>query len=207
MEAGGLLLSLARTSPESGGPWTAAFVAGFLARLLLEPPSDKLLEAVGRRPDPPLTHEALANGIETVVRLYRETGQTDLAREWTRLFVGPRGAPCRPWHDTWESEGPPRLRGPRHLSALRFWERAGLEPVNLETEPADHAGLILALVSALAARCAQGDVEALEILSEFWSAHVSVWMPRFASTLRAEARDGYHEAIGRLLTAAVESPS
>jgi TorA maturation chaperone TorD len=79
--------------------------------------------------------------------------------------------------------------------------------VNLETEPADHAGLILALVSALAARCAQGDVEALEILSEFWSAHVSVWMPRFASTLRAEARDGYHEAIGRLLTAAVESPS
>ena len=39
---------------------------------------------------------------------------------------------------------------------LAHWRRAGLEPVNFETEPADHAGLVFALFSSLAARAAEG---------------------------------------------------
>jgi TorA maturation chaperone TorD len=198
----GFLLSLAVADPATDGPRTAAFVSGFLARLLIDPPSETLHALLGRRADPPLVHDGLDARVEAVARLFREADPTELAKEWTRLFVGPRAAPCRPWHDTWEHEGPPRLRGPKHVSMLAYWSRAGLEPVHLETEPADHAGLILALFSALATRAAEGeDVKGL--LEDLWSAHVVSWMPRFAATLEAEARVPALKAAGELLLVTV----
>jgi TorA maturation chaperone TorD len=198
----GLLLQLAVAHAASGGPRTAAFVSGFLARLLLDPPSEALHALLGRRADPPLAHDGLAARVEAVARLCREDDPTELAKEWTRLFVGPRAAPCRPWHDTWECDGPPRLRGPKHLSMVAFYRRAGLEPVNLESEPADHAGLVLALFSALAERAAGGeDVSAL--LGELWDSHVATWLPRFAATLVAEAKVPSLKAAGELLLGAV----
>ncbi len=198
----GLLLSLAVAGPATGGPRTAAFVSGFLARLLLDPPSETLLALLGRRADPPLVHDGLDARVEAVARLYREADPLELAKEWTRLFVGPRAAPCRPWHDTWEHEGPPRLRGEKHLSMLGHWHRAGLEYVNSETEPADHVGLVFALFSALATRAAQGeDVKGL--LEGLWTAHVATWLPRFAATLEAEARVPALRAAGALVLEAV----
>lgn len=198
----GLLLQLAVAHAASGGPRTAAFVSGFLARLLLDPPSEALHALLGRRADPPLDHDGLDTLVEAVACLYRKADQTDLAKEWTRLFVGPRAAPCRPWQDTWESEGPPRLMGPKHLSMRGFYRRAGLEPVHLETEPADHAGLVLALFSALASRAAEGE-DVKELLEELWAAHVTSWMPRLAATLVAEAKVPSLKAAGELLLGAV----
>lgn len=194
----GLLLSLAGAHPAGGGPRTAAFVSGFLSRLLLDPPSEALHALLGRRADPPLVHDGLDARVEAVARHYREADPTELAKEWTRLFVGPRAAPCRPWHDTWECEGPPRLRGPKHASMLLYWSRAGLEPVHVETEPADHAGLILALFSALATRAAEGD-DVKDLLGDLWTAHVASWLPRFAATLEAEAKVPALKAVGELL--------
>lgn len=198
----GLLLQLAVAHAASGGPRTAAFVSGFLARLLLDPPSETLLTLLGRRADPPLVHDGLDARVEAGARLYSEADPVELAKEWTRLFVGPRAAPCRPWQDTWESEGPPRLRGPKHASMLAFYRRVGLEPVKLESEPADHAGLVLALFSRLSERAAAGeDVSAL--LDELWDAHVAMWLPRFAATLVGEARVPSLKAAGELLLEAV----
>lgn len=198
----GLLLQLAVAHAASGGPRTAAFVSGFLARLLLDPPSEALHALLGRRADPPLDHDGLDTLVEAVACLYRKADHTDLAKEWTRLFVGPRAAPCRPWHDTWECDGPPRLRGPKHLSMVAFYRRAGLEPVTLESEPADHAGLVLALFSALAARAADGK-EVRGLLEDLWAAHVVSWLPRFAETLVAEARVPALKAGGELLLQSV----
>ena len=198
----GLLLSLAVAEPAGGGPRTAAFVSGFLARLLLDPPSASLHALLGRRADFPLVHDGLGARVEAVARLCREADQTELAKEWTRLFVGPRSAPCRPWHDTWEHEGPPRLRGEKHASMVGFWRRAGLEPAHLETEPADHVGLVLALVSALAARAAEGE-DVKRLLAELWAAHVEPWLPRFAARLEAEAKVPALQAAGGLLLEAV----
>ena len=194
----GYLLSLAVSDPAGDGPRTAAFVSGFLARLLIDPPSEALHALLGRRADPPLVHDGLDARVEAVARLYREADPTELAKEWTRLFVGPRAAPCRPWHDNWECEGPPRLRGPKHVSMLGYWGRAGLEPVQVENEPADHAGLILALFSALATRAAAGE-DVRSLLEELWAAHVASWMPRFAATLEAEAKVPALKAAGELL--------
>lgn len=194
----GLLLSLAVADAATGGPRTAAFVSGFLARLLIDPPSEALHALLGQRADPPLVHDGLDARVEAVARLYRETDPVELSKEWTRLFVGPRAAPCRPWHDTWDHDGPPRLRGPKHVSMLGHWRRAGLEPVQVETEPADHAGLILALFSALATRTAAGD-DVKGLLEDLWTAHVASWLPRFAATLEAEAKVPALEAVGELL--------
>ncbi len=201
----GLLLSLAVAHPATGGPRTAAFVSGFLSRLLLDPPSESLHALLGRRADPPLVHDGLGARVEAVARLLRDDDPTELAKEWTRLFVGPRAAPCRPWHDTWESEGPPRLRGPKHLSMVSFYRRSGLEPVHVETEPADHAGLVLALVSALSERASAGE-DVTPLLEELWASHVASWLPRFAATLVAEARVPSLKAAGELLLEAVSPP-
>ena len=207
MESGGsgpngFLLSLAVSDPAGDGPRTAAFVSGFLARLLIDPPSEALLNLLGRRADPPLVHDGLDARVEAVARLCREADPLELAKEWTRLFVGPRAAPCRPWHDTWEHEGPPRLRGEKHASMLGHWQRAGLQPVQVENEPADHAGLILALFSALATRAAAGE-DVRDLLEDLWTAHVASWMPGFAATLEAEARVPALKAAGELLLFAV----
>lgn len=198
----GLLLSLAVAHPATGGPRTAAFVSGFLSRLLLDPPSESLHALLGRRADPPLVHDGLDARVEAVARLLRDDDPTELAKEWTRLFVGPRFAPCRPWHDTWKCEGPPRLMGPKHASMLAFYRRAGLEPVTAATEPADHAGLILALFSALAER-ADGGEDVSVRLGELWSAHVERWMPDLAATLVAEAKVPSLKAAGELFLEAV----
>jgi TorA maturation chaperone TorD len=85
---------------------------------------------------------------------------------------------------------------------LGHWRRAGLQPVHVETEPADHAGLILALFSALATRAAEGD-DVKGLLEDLWSAHVVSWMPRFAETLGAEAKVPALKAAGELLLEAV----
>ncbi|MCA1732814.1 MAG: molecular chaperone TorD family protein [Acidobacteria bacterium] len=192
------LHSLAVADPATGGPAAAAFVSAFLARIFLDPPSGRLHEILERRPDVPLV-DGLDARVETIARLYREADETELAKEWTRLFVGPRAAPCRPWHDSWQSEdGPPRLMGPKHASMLAFYRRAGLEPVHAESEPADHVGLVLALFAALAARAAEGE-QILPDIHALWKAHVAPWIPRFAETLVAEARVPALEAAGRLL--------
>lgn len=202
---GPLLLSLAVEDPATDGPRAAAYLSGFLARTLLDPPSGELLSVLGRPADPPLVRDGLGARAEAVARLLREAEPIEAGREWTRLFVGPRNAPCRPWHDTWECEGPPRLMGPKHASMLAFYRRAGLEPARVENEPADHAGLVLALFSALADRAAAGeDVRAL--LGELWQAHVASWMPRFAATLVAEARVPSLRAAGELLLDLVGTP-
>lgn len=207
MESGGpgpqgLLLRLAVADPATGGPRTAAFLSGFLARLLLDPPSDSLHALLGRPADPPLAHDGLDARVEAVARLLRESDPVEAAREWMRLFVGPRGAPCRPWHDVWESDGPPRLMGPKHASMSAFYRRAGLEPVRVGAEPADHAGLVLALFSALSERAAAGE-DVRRLLEELWAAHVATWLPRFAATLAAEARVPGLKAAGELLLGAV----
>jgi TorA maturation chaperone TorD len=198
----GLLLRLAVAEPATGGPRTAAYLSGFLARILLDPPSEDLHALLARPADPPLLHDGPGARAGAVARLLREADPVESAREWMRLFVGPRGAPCRPWHDVWESDGPPRLMGPKHASMAALYHRAGLEPARGVTEPADHAGLVLALFSALSARAAEGE-DVHELLEELWAAHVAGWLPRFAATLVAEARVEGLKAAGALLLEAV----
>jgi len=104
-------------------------------------------------------------------------------RDYYRLFLSPQGASCPPWQSVHlEAEGEsPRLMGPSHHSALEWYRRYGFEP-SAETEPADHAGLLLLFYAKL--------IEAGEedtVLAEFEQRHLK-WLPRLAEKMAQHAR-------------------
>lgn len=89
----------------------------------------------------------------------------DLEREHVRLFLAPEGAPCPPWQSVHSDEA--QLMGASHHSAIEWFRRDGVEPAR-ETEPADHAGMLLSFFGHLLA------VEA-EDAPEFLASHL-VWI-------------------------------
>lgn len=104
------------------------------------------------------------------------------AREYVRLFLHPQGAPCPPWQSVWEEDaGSRRLLGPAHHGALAFFREFGFMP-NLESEPADHIGLLLLFYAMLLDRAAPpAQVAAFE------KQHLG-WIPRFAEALQRHAQ-------------------
>lgn len=105
----------------------------------------------------------------------------ELEKEYVRLFLSPNGAPCPPWQSVYEpNEGDtPTLCGKPHHSALEWYRRYGAEPQS-ETEPADHAGLLLLFYAQLVAA---GEPE--EVLALFRAQHLA-WIPAFLTQVGAE---------------------
>ncbi len=103
-------------------------------------------------------------------------------REYYRLFLSPEGAPCPPWQSVFmAAEGEtPRLMGPAHHSALAWYRRYGFEPA-LETEPADHLGLLLLFYAHLLA------AEAPEAEQALFEVQHLAWAPRFIERLERNA--------------------
>ena len=106
----------------------------------------------------------------------------EAAREYVRLFLNPQGAPCPPWQSVWEEDpGARRLLGPAHHGALGWYREFGFAP-NLDSEPADHIGLLLFFYAMLLDREAPpAQVTAFE------KQHLA-WVPRFAAALQQQAR-------------------
>jgi TorA maturation chaperone TorD len=115
-------------------------------------------------------------------------------QEHTRLFLSPSGAPCPPWQSVYEPcEGEtPTLLGPAHHSALDWYRRYGVEPQS-ETEPADHAGLLLLFYAELLA-----SGEPKETLALFRAQHLS-WLPAFFTQVASEtAEQPFRELLPEL---------
>jgi TorA maturation chaperone TorD len=103
----------------------------------------------------------------------------NLAREYTRLFLDPAGAPCPPWQSVYDEE--PQLMGSAHYKALSWCRRYGLQP-RLDNEPADHIGLLLAFYAHLLREGAPPtDLDA------FHHDHLG-WIPRYCELLLQHAR-------------------
>lgn len=129
---------------------------------------------------------------QNLAQLYAELGQCLLKPpvgdeaaelEFYRLLLNPQGAPCPPWQSIYmEPEGDhPRLLGPSHHSALNWYRRYGFEPA-VESEPADHLGLLLLFYAHLLT-----SDQAEETLQLFEAQHLA-WAPRFVEKLKGEAR-------------------
>lgn len=123
-----------------------------------------------------------------------ETGDPlDLQREFVRLFLSPTGAVLPPWQSA--RDDPPRLMGPAHESAARWFARWGVAP-RAPGEPADHLGLLLNFAGFLLEQAASA-----EDLAAFHQDHLA-WVPAFCERMAAEARHPFlvHLAIltGRL---------
>lgn len=117
----------------------------------------------------------------------------EAAREYVRLFLSPQGAPCPPWQSVWEEDaGAGRLLGPAHHGALAWFRRVGFEP-NLDSEPADHIGLLLLFYAMLL----DSETPPAQVAA-FEKQHLG-WVPRFAAAWEQNARtDTMREAAGVL---------
>ncbi|MCC6539817.1 MAG: molecular chaperone TorD family protein [Bryobacterales bacterium] len=143
-------------------------------------------------PDRPGLNVALAEECAAAGRALLAPSEGDA--EYVRLFLSPEGAACPPWQSVYEvSEGEsPRLMGPPHHGALGWYRRYGFAPV-ADTEPADHAGLLLLFYAKL---LQQGEPE--PVLRAFAAEHLH-WLPRLGERLAEAARDEEYRQLAEFL--------
>jgi TorA maturation chaperone TorD len=120
----------------------------------------------------------------------------EIHKEWVRLFYHPAGAPCPPWQSVHTEEL--TLMGRTHHAAMEWYRRAGMEP-RLDTEPADHLGLLLTFYGRLLLE----DVDEEE-LADFRAQHLA-WLPAFCSRVEAETRLPFYRLLSRLTGTLLES--
>jgi TorA maturation chaperone TorD len=110
--------------------------------------------------------------------------------EYVRLFLSPIGAACPPWQSVYGPEG--HLMASEHHSALKWYRRFAVEPQS-DSEPADHAGLLLLFYARLLGEAGDED------LREFREEHL-VWLPKFLGPLAQEARHPLYLSLARSLS-------
>lgn len=115
-------------------------------------------------------------------------------KEYVRLFVNPSGAPCPPWQSVHSAQ--PVLMGDSHHSAMNWYREAGMEP-RLDSEPADHVGLLLNFLAHLLAEDATE-----RQLSRFLEQHVQ-WMPEFCAKVEYETRLDFYRLLARFTADAI----
>jgi len=109
--------------------------------------------------------------------------------EYVRLFLHPAGAACPPWQSVHSDE--PSLMGQSHQQAMKWFQRLSLAPPS-ESEPADHAGLLLGFYALLL------DAENEADAQEFAAMHLA-WLTAFGSKLQAQARHPFYQLLGTLV--------
>lgn len=126
----------------------------------------------------------------------------DLEREYVRLFLDPRGAPCPIWQSVFVGEGElALLMGDSHSSALSFFYEYEMRPA-LNNEPADHAGLLLLFAGMLVERMVSS-----EEFERFRIRHLD-WIAGLGARIEAETRLEFYRLLAReLLSRASEAES
>ena len=114
----------------------------------------------------------------------------DLVWEYRRLFVGPGHLPAPPWGSVY-TDRECVVFGESTL-ALRAWMRAvGVERLADERTPEDHIGLMLALLSFLAA-------ERPELVDDYLRDHLLTWAPHYLEALEEAAEQPFYVGLARL---------
>ena len=110
--------------------------------------------------------------------------------EYRRLFVGPGHLPAPPWGSVY-TDRECVVFGESTL-ALRAWMRAvGVERLADERTPEDHIGLMLALLSFLAA-------ERPELVDDYLRDHLLTWAPHYLEALEEAAEQPFYVGLARL---------
>lgn len=131
---------------------------------------------------------------------------SQLQADYTRLFIGP-GKVLAP---LWESVhyGEERLIFQQETLAVRQWyQRFGLEAVDLYHEPDDHIGLELAFLAHLAGRALaaleQGEPQTLALLlqvqRQFLSAHLFKWAFGWCALVGEHSQTDFYRGIAQLV--------
>jgi len=114
----------------------------------------------------------------------------DVVWEYRRLFVGPGHLPAPPWGSVY-TDRECVVFGESTL-ALRAWMRTvGVERLADERTPEDHIGLMLALLSFLAA-------ERSELVDDYLRDHLLTWAPHYLEALEEAAEQPFYVGLARL---------
>lgn len=114
----------------------------------------------------------------------------DVVWEYRRLFVGPGHLPAPPWGSVY-TDRECVVFGESTL-ALRAWMRTvGVERLADERTPEDHIGLMLALLSFLAA-------ERPELVDDYLRDHLLTWAPHYLEALEEAAEQPFYAGLARL---------
>ena len=114
----------------------------------------------------------------------------DVVWEYRRLFVGPGHLPAPPWGSVY-TDRECVVFGESTL-ALRAWMRTvGVERLADERTPEDHIGLMLALLSFLAA-------ERPELVDDYLRDHLLTWAPHYLEALEEAAEQPFYVGLARL---------
>lgn len=177
---------------------TAADHAALLmlcARTFLSPDQQELSRLLARARQTGLLERQAPEQVADVEESLRGDPM-NLAREYTRLFLDPGGAPCPPWQSVYDEE--PQLMGSAHYKALLWCRRYGLQP-RMDNEPADHIGLLLAFYAHLLREGAsRADLDA------FHHDHLD-WIPRYCELLLQHARHPLFRFAARLTAELIQS--
>lgn len=136
----------------------------------------------------------------------------DLLVEYTRLFLGPTGAPAKPYGSVW-LDAPDALMRDSTVAVARLYEQAGLQIADDFREVPDHIAAELEFLYLLILRRAAallnddggraGEVTALE--RTFLREHLGAWIGDFAHALASAARTDFYRELATLTESFVRS--
>lgn len=195
---------------------------GLLGKLFYENPEQSMLQQLVDEEifsDVPFagTQEEVVQGLALLQTWAQEFSEAPEARtldvkaDYTRLFVGTSTLPLSPWESVYYSEE--RLLFQESTMDVRRWyQRFGLEPINLRKEPDDHIGLELAFMAHLAQRglmaLENGDElalnDALDAQRGFARRHLLVWVPLWCAQMIEYARTPYYKGLAQVLRGALD---
>lgn len=123
---------------------------------------------------------------------------TDVAVEYTRLFVGPPSPAAAPWETMYRAGGTSVGFGEATFRMRQLLREHGLELSNENHQYEDHMGIELLLLSEL---CRMQDAPAAQ---SFIAEHPLAWIDAFASKVSESSSQGYYAALLALARALLE---
>ena len=116
--------------------------------------------------------------------------------EYRRLFIGPGKKPAPPWGSVY-TDHECVVFGESTL-ALRAWMRAhGIERMSDERTPEDHIGLMLALLSLLAA-------QRPDLVEVYLQDHLLTWSSHYLEELEQAAEHPFYSSLAHLCRLSLE---
>ncbi|MFC4438287.1 MULTISPECIES: TorD/DmsD family molecular chaperone [Natrialbaceae] len=180
-------------------------LVNFLIDAFADVPTDEFVETILQElafPEESVSEE-LDRGfdqLEAFVAANRDrdptTVQSDLEREFTRLFVGPR--PQVLAHETYYREDTD-FRGAGRAKVTASYDAAGWSPSAEYPEENDYIAVELAFLRCLVRRQRNGDEGAFGYQRVFHEEHLSEWTDDLVADVRDRSQEPFYEAVATIL--------
>lgn len=132
-----------------------------------------------------LMHEGLANGIDD-----------DMVWEYRRLFVGPGKKPAPPWGSVY-TDRECVMFGESTLALRQWMRKQGIDQLGGGSEPEDHIGTMLLLMSWIADHRP-------EVLEEYLCDHLLTWAGHFLKELQKASVHPFYQGLALLTRGSLE---